>query len=261
MNDPHVKKLEYSILAPKSVDYKKAKPFETETEDFRVVVNEEVVTFEMEKHFATPEEARSFVEPFIRSWEVAAGLEGHDGFGLKYRRAETMDRAPPESDKTISLRGEIAAHVTVDGILSVSRGDYPRPAADFRVSPDVESMFIRYELYRKGKEPLLSMAGFCLTVLERSVVAGTKDSGLRRKAAKRYRISYDVLSKLGEITSTRGGESEARKAPKGAFQPLTLEQREWLLAVMRAMIRRAAVWAYNPNAPLPEIAMNDLPPI
>lgn len=31
--------------------------------------------FEMKQHFATAEEARNLVEPFIREWEFAANLE------------------------------------------------------------------------------------------------------------------------------------------------------------------------------------------
>jgi hexokinase len=44
-------------------------------------------------------------------------------------------------------------------------------------------------------------------------------------------------------------------------QALTLKQREWLEAAVRALIKRAGQYAADPNKAWPEITNSDLPPL
>ena len=91
---------------------------------------------------------------------------------------------------------------------------YPRPPGTFRLSPDAESILLRYHGYLDGREPLLAMAYFCLTVLEASTRA-TK--GKRASAAKKYKTEEKVLRKMGDLTSEKHGDrSSARKATRRA---------------------------------------------
>ncbi len=58
-------------------------------------------------------------------------------------------------------------------------------------------------MFLDGQEPLLSMANFCLTVLE-------WDAGGRPAAASKYNVNLEVLRKLGYLVSERGDVSTAR---------------------------------------------------
>jgi hypothetical protein len=81
-----------------------------------------------------------------------------------------------------------------------------------------------------GSEPLLSMAYFCLTLLER---------GDRRAAAQQFAIDYEVLKKLGELTSTRGDHHTARKA-SAPLHPLTADEAHWIEATIKAIGKHLA---------------------
>ncbi len=92
--------------------------------------------------------------------------------------------------------------------VHVTHRTYPEPPSRFRESQDVEVMWLRYEGYRDGKEPLTAMAYFCLTVVEaRSGPKGQK----RPNAAKQLKVEPKVLSKLGELSSQVGDNQKARK--------------------------------------------------
>ena len=78
---------------------------------------------------------------------------------------------------------------------NLSPRTYPSPPSmGLKPTPDVESMFHRYVGFREGREPLTTMAYFCLTVLEAST---GKRSGKRAAAAKRYGMCQEVLKQLG----------------------------------------------------------------
>ena len=68
------------------------------------------------------------------------------------------------------------------------------------ITPDVQTMYDRYMGYRQGREPLTTMAYFCLTILERS----TKKNHSREVAAETYGIKLEVLNKIGHLSSEKG---------------------------------------------------------
>jgi hypothetical protein len=95
------------------------------------------------------------------------------------------------------------------------------------------------------------MAYFCLTVIEAK-------AGSRKQAAKLYRISKEVLSKLGELTSDRGDAQTARKIKQSStLTPLSSAESSWINAAVKTIIRRVGEIDLDPK--LPEITMNDLP--
>ena len=121
------------------------------------------------------------------------------------------------------------------------------------VSLDVETMWHRYEGYLAGREPLAAMAYFCLTVLQGS-------AGGRDEAAEQFGISGRVLDTLGRLTTEIGDDETARKRTHGSeWRPHTRAERAWIEAAVKALIRRAGEWASDPEAPGPQLTMNDLP--
>jgi hypothetical protein len=137
--------------------------------------------------------------------------------------------------------------------LHVSHGKFPDPPQNFKASPEVEMMFFRYKMYRDGRESLLNMAYWCLTVMEYT-------AGGRPEASDQYRVDQRVLRKLGVLCSSRGDVYEARKR-KGntGITPLKSAEREWIRAVVKRLILRVGEYAYDPVAKLPMITMSDFP--
>jgi len=258
MNDPHVERLRYRIVFDDSVDYDNASDVVEEMPECRMLVSAGTVTFEMKKHFPTVDEARTIVEEYLGRWEVLIGLEcGPNELTFSYQDADVIDRAPSPDDKRAVMSGRVALAValTLDPKIHVSRKrrGYPSRPNRFSRSLDVETMYHRYMAFKQGREPLTSMAYMCLTVAEAS-------AGSRREAAERYQIRPDVLSKLGEFSSARGSPLEVRKAPKsGNYLSLTSKERNWIEAVIKALIGRVGEWAYDPEATLDELTMDDFP--
>ena len=137
---------------------------------------------------------------------------------------------------------------------------YPQPPSEAAMDihdPDVQAMLHRYTGYRERREPLPSMAYFCLTMIEYRF-----HSNQRPKASRRFRIDLDVLNKIGHLTADKGG-LDARKArkQKGVPENLTPHERAFLEQAVRKMILQAARVAASPEADIPTITMADLPPL
>ena len=116
----------------------------------------------------------------------------------------------------------------------------------------------------RSAEPLAAMAYFCLSILENvkhNVLQNSKQKqqNPRSKAAEYYRIEEQVLDKIGELSSSKGG-AEARKAD-GVDKDMTNQERRFLKDATKAIIRRAAEKVYNSANDLPEILLSDFPPI
>ena len=265
MNDPHVVALFYRIGHGDSVDYSKTPPLFCEERAFRLEVKDKRVRFEFKEHYATEDEARNAVEDYIGVWEFSACLEnGLDSFRLNFERVQIEDRNPPlpvPGVKNIAVRFQGApAIVTVK--LSVVKNHYPPLPSGLRLCPDVQTMYDRYMGYRRGKEPLASMAYFCLTMFEKRPLSNRGYSNRARKsAANEYWIDLDVLSQIGELSSEKGGQG-ARKA-RGINNDLTNQESRFLNVAVRAIIRRVAEKAYclANGDDLPQISLADLPPI
>ena len=209
----------------------------------------------MKMHFPAAEAARAVIEPILRAWEVDADLRSNQG-GLRFKfdGADIIDRSPVPAGV---IRGHgilLSGVASISGVGTVSvhvtHAHYPEPPNTFRLTPNAESIFLRYQSYLAGHEPLLSMAYFCLTVLE-------ANAGGRASAATAYKIEEAVLRKMGELTSRRGDRSSARKVISGPVQPLTGSEGAWLEAAVKALIWRLG--DTRDATALPLITLADLP--
>ena len=96
MNDPHVDALVFRIKHGPTVSYSgDAPPIDHEEPGFRVVLKDQTVRFELKEHYATKAEALERVCPYVRNWEMDAGLDSRPGdFRLEFQQAEIIDRNP-----------------------------------------------------------------------------------------------------------------------------------------------------------------------
>jgi hypothetical protein len=164
-----------------------------------------------------------------------------------------------------AARGE--AYATVHA----SKGAWPQPPQDLELSFDADAMrrcWVRH--WVKQSEPLLAAAYWALTMLEAAPGVATpsmrpagkltrRPGNKRLNASAFFSIDYDVLDKLGELVSTRGGDDEGRKA-EGRSTPLSPGEKEWVRAAFRAIVRRVAEREYHKGPPPQSLTMKDLPP-
>ena len=249
MNDPHVVALIYGIEHGESVDYEEAESFVLEEPAFRLEVKDKKARFELRDHYAEESAARESIEEYIRVWEFDACLnKGPGSFKLRFDKAEIEDRNPTPGE--VSIHASFTSGVPTFSVSLTRRlHTYPSPPLGLAINPDVQTMYDRYMNYRQGREPLSSMAFFCLTVLENSARG-------RKKAASKYQIANTVLEKIGYLSSEKGGP-EARKA-EGITKELTEEERYFLNQAIKKIIRRVAGKICNPKAELDKILLTDL---
>jgi hypothetical protein len=269
MRDPHVVMLRYRF---ESIDptttYEEPTAVEGENESFEWRLEDDELRLRMKKHFASIDEARRHVAGFIRNWELHAALEDRKPSirftPMEPQPGDVVDRDPPPppppseplppgSPQAVEAG---AAVLTFSGELATvhTKRKYPLPPTGFAASPDAQSLWDRYEGYRQGREPLEGMASFCLSVIQFNV-------GGRRNAARQYQIAFKVLDKLGNLTSTRGDMTTARKIDRdSSLSPLTDAEKDWVRAAVRAIIRRVGQYdALRSASSLPKITMSDVP--
>jgi hypothetical protein len=255
--DLHVASLQYSVQPNEQITYVNCPPVDFDTEEARLLLADGKLKCEMKTHFSTAEAARAVVEPILRAWEVDADLRwGRGELRFKFDGADIIDRSPVPPGVTHGCAYAVlpAIMVSAAGTVSihVDRGQYPEPPRSFRLNPDAESILLRYQVHLDGREPLPSMAYFCLTVLEAKVTEGRHR---KLRAAAEYKIDKAVVRKIGELSTDHGDLLNARKAT--AMKPLTGQERGWLEAAVKMLIWRLG--DTRKRSALPLITMSDLP--
>ncbi|MDE2724179.1 MAG: hypothetical protein OXI59_12460 [Gemmatimonadota bacterium] len=263
MNDPHVVALIYRINHGDKIDYSKAERLERDEPEFHLTVEDKNVRFEFKEHFTTEEQAREAIGNYIRMWEFDATLQFGipDSFRLEFVEAEVIDRNPPNGISMSATFGGFSARLKLAKPPTIVR-NYPPPPSDIALSPEAETMHQRYMGYRQQREPLPAMAYFCLSMLENPPTAGsgTRRIGRKRKdAAERFGIDENVLDRIGEFSSTRGG-MDARKR-EGTGRPLSSGERMFLDRAVKAIIRRVAEREHTRNDNLPVLSLSEFPPL
>ena len=106
---------------------------------------------------------------------------------------------------------------------------------------DVNGLWQRYTRYEQGREPLLSMAYFCLSYFEDTVGTGASGKQRRKMAAEALGVEEKLLARLGELTSTLGdAESARKKNTQSRDRALTEEERQWIEDTVQFLIRKTA---------------------
>jgi hypothetical protein len=113
--------------------------------------------------------------------------------------------------------------------------------AMLRDNADVNALWQRYMRYEQSREPLLSMAYFCLSYFEDAAGTGAKGRQRRKMAAEALGVEEEVLRRLGELTSTLGDAETARKKnPQSKSRGPTVEEKEWIETTVKLLIRKTA---------------------
>ncbi len=256
MNKSFVDRLYYTLKLSEEIFFDNPPIIVEDFGSFKLELKNNNLIVQMIAEYKTENDARNFVEPYLRVWELDNLIErGRKEFQFEFVNSIIVDKNPPPSDGSKIIETQVGElliltdHITVH----ITRKNYPRPPHTLLYSPDVESLSKRYEGYLDGKEPILSMAYFCLSLIQ------SKING-RKEAARIYNIDIAVLDKLGELTSERGNKAEARKLDKtSTLIPLRDAESSWILQTIKALIRRKSEYDFNPTAIFPLIDFSSLP--
>ncbi len=155
-----------------SIDYSKAKPLSLREGAFDVQVEKGSACFTMKDHYAAVGEAREEIQKYIDALEFEAALRhGPFGFKLRFDRADIEDCDPAAetapSPNTLSVSFRAHGRVRLNVQLKTVKNNFPQPPTSpvNALDPDVQRMLGRYLGYRQRREPLSSMAYFCITVV------------------------------------------------------------------------------------------------
>lgn len=254
MNDPHVKSLRYSVHTPDRVSFQGAPPLSVEIDGFRLLLEDDILIVEPDCHFASEQEARAVLDDILASWEIDVAMNyGEREIKFVFESSEIIDREPPPpgSPLVVQVKAAIVVTSAVGATVSVTRGKFPPPPKLFRITPDTETLWHRFERYKNGHEPLPAMAYFCITVLEGIF-------GDRMEAARSCNISKTVLKTLAKLSTEKGDTVSARKYPrKSSPVPHSAAEIAWMEAALKAIVRRLG--EINQMTTLPQISMKDLP--
>lgn len=255
MNKPHIDKLHYRMIFHDSVDYKKASPVTDENKIFKITASDSRVIFDIKQHYDSVKDVRKITDEYLRQWEIIIGLTAAPGeITFKFEHADIIDLAPDRDSSMIHLLASSTKIVSNTGksTAHISRDKYPKPPSGFFVSPDVESMFLRFKAYHEGRDKLLSMASLVLTIFE-------MNAGTRVKAAEKFNVSKTILDKLGTLCES-GGQGDGHIRSEGhSFVPLTGIDNAWVLAACKLIIQRTGECEKSGSEGLPKLTMDDLP--
>lgn len=258
MNEPVVESLNYILKTSDEMSFDNPPILEVDLPSFKITLENGNLNVKMKDYYSTEKQARTIVEPFLKVWELDNFLTyGRKELWFEFIDSKIVDKNPISLDGSCKvIVKSMNLNCTLNPVkVHVTRNIYPFPPKDICYSPDVKSLNKRFEGFLNGKEPLLSMAYFCLTIIE-SIAKH------RALAGKTYSIQKEVLDILGKLTSERGDKSEARKV-KGrlSFEPLTESEKKWIIETIKLLIRRKAEYDFNPNTKFTEITMDLLPEI
>lgn len=245
MNKPHVDKLHYRMVIPETVTFDNARPVTSDTDAFTMTASKDGVVFTMKDGYQNESAAKTITEEYLQKWKMICGVQTSPG---------TIEF---EYDYWTDINGEkkksVISSCTIAWKIYNSYDHYPAPPSTFMITPDVQTMYDRYQAYRQGKDRLLSMAYLIVTIL-------IMDTGTVGDSADKFKIANKVIKKLKRFCAS-GDRSQARKVHKGSdFKALTNKEVQWVESSCKQIIERVGL-IEGGTPDLPQITMDDLPPL
>lgn len=247
MGTIRVEKLYYRLEVINNLIFNSPSSIAGETSSFHYNLANDKLTITMKQDCSSVEEARNLVDDYLRSWEIDDALRrGIKRIKFIFDDVKIIDLNNPNS--VIIYTEGLSLKLGGSGEVKFIEPSYPNPPTSFKISPDVLTLWQRYEGHLNNREPLQQMAYYCYTFFK-------SQTGGWKGAAKTYRIDDKVLKKLSELSSTKGDAKTARKF--NSYGPLSAVEIEWLRVAVRTIIRRVGEIDNDPS--LPTITLNDLP--
>jgi hypothetical protein len=256
MIDPHVQAVYYQVRSEEGIIYDDPIQISFMNDLGKFDLSNSMLCIMPAKHFASEDDAKKELEPFLNDWVIGSDLTSNIGaIRFKFEHTDIIDLYPPLPGTSQNINLNVAEVVAIGESISVQvpRNEYPKPPEGFHATPTVMIAYDRWFEYKKGKGRLLDMAYFVLTLLE-------SEAGYRKSAAIKFQIDKKILYKIGELSSRKGDEKTARKVDKkNPFQGLHNSEILWLEEAIKKIIYRLG--EVESGNPLVNITMDDLPPL
>ena len=263
MRDPHVNSLQFRLETGKNISYVNPPPIGVETSEFTAELKEGLLTFDFKQHYDSVERARAAVRDFITGWEIHVALKfGRGNFNFIFERADVVDRnpLPPNGSVQIEVADSLILMESSVVALHSTLQDYPHPPQLFHLTPDVETLWHRYEGYLDGKEPLLSLANFCLAYVVWLSAKHFPKKDKFKAVSDYFGVHKDISEMLSRLAATRGDLATARKVDaQSTLRALSSGEIRWVEETVKLLIRRVGENASG--ASLAVLTMADLPPV
>ena len=134
MNAPHVEYLTYRLETDETLEFEGPPPLEKERNALRLRLAGDVLTVWPKEHYASKEEAREAIEPYLRAWESFEAIRrsGWREMRFVFEYAHLVDPPPPGAPQ---VRIEASATVTPTATVTRVARRYPEPPDKFVASP------------------------------------------------------------------------------------------------------------------------------
>jgi hypothetical protein len=249
MKKPYVEWLRYRLEIDGGNDYSSVEPLKHVTDRFILTLDDHMLNAKPTVRYRTVAKAREALEPVLRVYEINSSLQ-RDSEEFRFQFKDfNLCGAPPNEEEAEKGVGPWAS---TNARTRARRETYPAFPEHFELTPEVETLWTRWRSYHQGREKLLPMAYFCLTVLEYRAELQYAEGKKRANAADLFTIDKDILDKIGELSTTRGDRSSARKVVR-ELKELAADEKQWLLVCIPKLIEHVA----HPDPD--RLNMDDLP--
>lgn len=255
VSDPHVVRLRYRFVSANTLDvFTGASPMSLAADGFDLHLKEGVLTAQPHGHFATIEDAREAIEPYLASWSAHARLErAKRDIRFEFEDAHVIDRV---NGSVVFPSVARAAGAAANAAIKVDNGAYPAPPVDFRTDDVLDALLGRLAELDAGRMTITDATYWAVTRIEAAYGTGW-GSNVRKSAATAIAVAVKVLSEMARLGS-QNDPILGRKA-KGAPQALTQTEQDWMRAAI--VLVAGQIGVVNAGVTPPTKTMADLPTI
>jgi hypothetical protein len=246
--------LRYHFVSRNELDrFGKARPMTLTADDFGLELVDDVLTATPQDHFATIEEARAGIEPFLDAWSAHARLErARRVVGFEFEDAKVIDRTDGSRVYASVARASAAA---ANAAILVEDGVYPAPPVDFRTDLVLDAILARLADLDGHRTSITDATYWVVTRVE-AAYGSSSGSQVRASAATALGLETRILDDMGRLAS-QNDPILGRKA-KGTPRELTENEKAWMRAAIVLVAKQVGTFNAGIQPP-PGKTMANLP--
>ena len=182
MSDPHVVAIRYRFVSANEFDrFTKAVPMRVIADGFDLRLEDAILTASPQAHFATIDEARAAIEPFLASWSAHARIErARRDIRFEFEDAHVIDRVDGSAVYPSVARAQGAA---ANAAILADNGVYPTPPVHFQTDVVLDALLARLAELDAGRTSITDATYWAVTRIEAAFGTGSGSQvrkGLRR---------------------------------------------------------------------------------
>ena len=239
-----VVELLYSVIPNDDVKYAQSEESKIYRRDgFDIIAHNRQIVLKFHDGYPDEVSAQEAIRKFIGEWEHRSDMDTvHGAFRLQYNGANVVNRTPYGDQHVPTFKTVFTIRQTLGTLKFPAILNYPIPPEEITIDSEdflLSMMVHAYGKYQADRTNITTVAYFCLTCL-----MDIAQNDKIRAASKAYGISAKKLRRVGELSSTKGGQYSARKADATRHE-LNEEEIRFLEDMMKLMIQRRGEYALN----------------